>query len=130
MDRLIVLADDDPDLRGVYAQALRLAGYRVVEAGDGDEAVALVHQQKPDLLLLDVWMPVVNGYEVLDILRHDPDASAMKVVMLSNLDDAESRLEGFSGGVRDYWVKGLSLEDFLSRVRQTLGEADPAAGPF
>lgn len=134
MERLIVLADDDPDLRSVYAEALRRAGYEVAEASDGQEAVALVHDRKPRLLLLDVWMPSVNGFEVLDLLRHAPDAATMKVVMLSNLDDAESRLESFSGGVRDYWVKGIALEEFLDRVRLALAEdgleEGAAAEPF
>ncbi|MGE3819122.1 MAG: PleD family two-component system response regulator [Isosphaeraceae bacterium] len=129
MERLIVLADDDPDIRSVYAGALRHAGYQVIEASDGIEAVALVHQWKPELLLLDVWMPAVNGFEVLDMIRYSPDLATMKVVMLSNLDDAESRLESFSGGVHDYWVKGISLREFLDRVKRTLDDDSPVAEP-
>jgi DNA-binding response OmpR family regulator len=116
----ILLADDEPDLRMIYGEVLRRAGYEVVEAGDGREALEVLHGLRPDLLLLDVWMPVVNGFEVLDKLRNDPLTTSMKVVMLSNLGDADTRLEGYSAGVADYWVKGLAIDDFLDRVRRTL----------
>jgi DNA-binding response OmpR family regulator len=116
----IVLTDDEPDLRAIYAGALRREGFEVWEASDGTEALELVAAQRPDLLLLDVWMPAVNGFEVLDRLRYDPCATTMKVVMLSNLCDADSRLEGYSGGVADYWVKGITLEELCERVRQLL----------
>lgn len=120
MGAVIVLADDEAELRAVYAEALRLDGYEVWEAGDGAEALAMVARHRPDLLILDVWMPGVNGFEVLDRLRHDPNATTLKVVMFSNVGDADSRLEGFAAGVADYWVKGLSLDDLGGRVRETL----------
>lgn len=120
MGTTIVLADDEPDLRAVYAEVLRREGYEVLEATDGREALALVNERQPDLLLLDVWMPHMNGFEVLDRLRNDAHATTLKVVMLSNLSDADTRLEGFSAGVRDYWVKGITLDDLRDRVRRTL----------
>jgi DNA-binding response OmpR family regulator len=116
----IVLADDEPDLRAIYATILRREGYEVWEASEGAEALDMVAREQPDLLLLDVRMPALNGFEVLDRLRFDPGASLTKVVMLSNLDDADVRLEGFSGGVADYWVKGLSLDEFCDKVRRLL----------
>jgi DNA-binding response OmpR family regulator len=67
---------------------------------------------------------------VLDRLRHDPAMTGTRVVILSNLGDADSRLEGFSGGVVDYWVKGLSLDDFCERVRQVLGGTAVVPDPF
>jgi DNA-binding response OmpR family regulator len=127
---VIVLADDEADLRAIYAEVLRRAGYSIFEASDGREAVALVLERKPTLLLLDVWMPGLNGLEVLDRLRHEPAATAMKVVMLSNLGDADTRLEGFSGGVVDYWVKGLSLDDLLDRVRRVVAGTSVVPEPL
>ena len=118
----IVLADDEPDLRALYAEVLRRDGYEVWEAVDGREALAMVAGHRPDLLILDVWMPDLNGFEVLDRLRYDPEATTLKVVMLSNLSDAETRLEGYSAGAADYWVKGLSVDDFCTRVRRALTE--------
>jgi DNA-binding response OmpR family regulator len=130
MGEVIVLADDEADLRAIYAEVLRRDGHDVWEAADGDEAVALVTRHQPSLLLLDVWMPATNGMEVLDRLRNEPAAIGMKVVMLSNLTDADTRLEGFSSGVADYWVKGLSIEDFRDRIRRVLAGTTAAPGPF
>jgi DNA-binding response OmpR family regulator len=122
MGAVIVLADDEPDLRTIYATCLRDAGHEVWEASDGAEAVALIAKARPVLLILDVWMPGLNGFEVMDRLRHDPLSANLKVVMLSNLGDSDTRFEGFSEGVADYWVKGLSLSDFLSRIDRVLAD--------
>lgn len=116
MGAIIVLADDEPELRAIYSTYLRAVGHEVWEAADGLEAVALVAEHRPALLILDVWMPNLNGFEVLERLREDPSTANLKVVMLSNLGDSDTRLEGFSIGVSDYWLKGISLSDLQSRI--------------
>ena len=116
MATTIVLADDEDDIRAVYAPALRALGYTVWEAARGQDAVALVLEHRPGLLLLDVWMPEMSGLEVLERLRHDPAAATMKVVMLSNMSDADTRMECFDRGATDYWIKGLPLADLRDRV--------------
>jgi CheY-like chemotaxis protein len=121
MPAILVLADDDADLRAVYAPCLRTFGYTVHEAADGHEALALVHSQAPALLILDLWMPVLNGFEVLDRLRFDPLAGRLKVLVLSNAGDADTRLEAFGSGAVSYLVKGVSLADFLAEVDRALG---------
>lgn len=130
MGAIIVLADDDLDLRTIYATALRADGHEIFEACDGTEAIALAIEHRPALLLLDVWMPGVSGFEVLERLRYDPAMTITRVVILSNLGDSDSRLEGFSEGVVDYWVKGLSLDDLRDRVRQVLEAAETTSEPF
>ena len=127
MGATIVLADDEVDLRTIYAACLRAAGYEVWEAADGRQALDLVEAHQPALLILDVWMPALNGMEVLDQLRHAPCSGSMKVVMLSSLGDSDTRLEGFSAGVTDYWVKGLSLTDLCERIKRVLAECPAAA---
>ena len=117
----IVIADDEPDLRAVYAEILRREGHEVIEARDGREALAAVSHFRPDLLVLDVWMPGLSGFEVLDRLRLDPRASTLKVLLLSNLGDADTVLEGYSSGAVDYVVKGIALDDFVDRVNRALG---------
>jgi DNA-binding response OmpR family regulator len=117
----IVIADDEPDLRGIYSEVLRRDGNEVIETADGREALAAVALHKPDLLVLDVWMPGLSGFEVLDRLRMDPRASTLKVLMLSNIGDSDALLEGFSSGAVDYLVKGIALEDFVDRVHRALG---------
>lgn len=120
----IVLADDDEDLRAIYGAALRSAGYQVWEAPDGQSALDLIHRHHPDLLLLDIWMPSVNGFEVLDLLRHDPIGNRLRIIVISNLNDADTRLEAFEGGIVEYLVKGISLEAFLRRVQDILNTTD------
>jgi len=125
----IVLADDEPDLRAIYSTCLRAAGHQVWEACDGEEAIVLVIHRKPALLILDVWMPKLNGFEVLERLRDEPDSSNLKVVMLSNLGDSDTRLESFSVGVADYWVKGLSLTELQERVERVLADVELTTDP-
>lgn len=131
MGAAIVLAEDEADLRVVYASCLRAAGFDVWEAADGVEAITLVADKRPALLVLDVWMPNLNGFEVLEWLRQDPWAMSLKVVILSNLGDSDTRLESFAEGVVDYWIKGLSLSELIARIRRVLVEAEetPAVAP-
>lgn len=128
MEATIVLAEDDPNLRALYAEWLRRAGHRVHEAADGGEAVAQVCACRPDLLLLDIWMPVLNGLEVLEHLSRLGPAIGMRVVVLSHQDDSDTRLEGFALGITDYWTKDLSLTDLSQRVAAVLGDP-PAEAP-
>lgn len=126
MGAIIVLADDEADLRSIYAECLRSEGYDVLEASDGHQALDLVAAHHPALLILDVWMPEVNGLEVVERLRHDPLSGHMRVAMLSNMADSDTRLEGFSAGVSEFWVKGLSLGDLCRWVKRLLDEPWPA----
>jgi DNA-binding response OmpR family regulator len=114
----IVVAEDEPDLRALYAECLRRAGHLVWEAADGGEAVAQVRAHAPQLLLLDIWMPVLNGFEVLEHLAGLPECVGLKVVVLSHSRDADTRLEGFALGAIDYWLKDLSVRELCARVEE------------
>ncbi len=104
-------------------------GTRSGRHATGRKLLILVVDRRPDLLILDVWMPKLNGFEVLERLRADPDSSNLKVVMLSNLGDSDTRLEGYSVGVADYWVKGLSLAELQERVGQILADIELTTDP-
>ena len=119
----IVLAEDDPDLRGLYAECLRRAGHQVLEAADGAEALSLVRTHAPQLLVLDIWMPILNGLEVLEHLGRTSEAVGLKIVVLSHVGDADTRLEGFALGADDYWTKDLSLADLCARIEHVIGRA-------
>ena len=125
MEATIVLAEDDADLRVLYAQWLRRAGHRVWEAADGAEALSAVLAYRPDLLLLDIWMPILNGLEVLEHLGRAAQGVGLKVVVLSHQGDSDTRLEGFALGVVDYWTKDLSLAEFERPDRVGTGIALP-----
>ncbi len=120
MSETIVLAEDDADLRAIYAECLRREGYQVWEAGDGGVALELVRAHAPQLLIVDFWMPIMNGFEVLEHLTDSPQAVGMKVVVLTHQDDADTRLEGFALGIQDYWTKDHSLDTLCRRVHEIL----------
>jgi DNA-binding response OmpR family regulator len=120
MAATIVLAEDDSDLRAIYAQCLRQAGHIVWEAEDGAQALTMVRSRSPELLLLDIWMPIFNGLEVLEQLASAPEAVGLKVVVLSHQVDADTRLEGFALGVADYWTKDMSVVDLCDRIEQIM----------
>lgn len=116
----IVLAEDEADLRALLSECLRREGHTVWEARDGGEAVSLVRAHSPELLLLDIWMPVLNGLEVLEHLGRTSEAVGMKVVVLSQLGDADTRLEVYALGVDDYWTKDFSLDELCARIQRLL----------
>ena len=120
----LVVADDDDALREVYALALRAAGHEVHEAIDGVSALKAIRVYRPPLLLLDLWMPGMTGFDVLERLRHDPLGSRLKIIVISNLGDADSRLHAFEAGATAYLVKGRSLNDLVQVVTRTLGESE------
>lgn len=116
----ILLADDSADLRSLYAPVLRSRGHQVHEVACGREAVEATRTLRPELLLLDIWMPGMNGFEVLDALRGDPATTHTRVAMLSVLGDADSQFEALGSGAVDFLVKGLGLAEFLERVEALL----------
>jgi DNA-binding response OmpR family regulator len=116
----IVLAEDEADLRALYAECLRRDGHVVLEAADGGEAVSLVRDRAPDLLILDIWMPILNGLQVLEHLNRTPVATGLKVAVLSQMGDADTRLEGFALGALEYWTKDLSLFELCERIQRLM----------
>ena len=101
----ILLVDDDLNLRQMYKIRLESAGYRVVEAGNGEEAMARAVEQKPDCILLDVMMPRVNGFDVLDILKTTKSTKGIPVIVLTALmqDDTKERVK--NSGAAGFLVK-------------------------
>lgn len=115
----IVVADDNADMREYVA---RLLGERweVVTAGNGEEALRAIRARKPDLLLTDVMMPVLDGFELLRAVRADAALSELPVVMLSARAGEEARVSGLEAGADDYLVKPFSARELVARVRSNL----------
>jgi two-component system, OmpR family, response regulator MprA len=125
----MLVVDDDPEVREAIARALRGEGYRVTTAGDGEGALAAITGSVPDLVLLDVLMPHMDGLEVCRTLRKK--GHRLPVLMLTALDEVGDRVAGLDAGADDYLIKPFAVEELLARVRALLrrtAPADPAAG--
>ena len=133
----IMLVEDDKSLREIYSIRLVAEGYEVVSAGDGEEALAMAVQQKPDLIVSDVMMPKISGFDMLDILRSTPETKDIKVIMMTALSSEDQRQRGESLGADRYLVKSqVGIEDVINAVHEVLGDkattpapAAPAAAP-
>ena len=125
MSRILV-ADDEPHIRKLVSFTLGNRGYEVVEACDGGEAVRLAGEMMPDLILLDVMMPVMTGYDALRTLKADPATMEIPVVMLSAKSQKTEVEEGLACGAREYICKPFTPKDLVQRVGELLG--DPGEG--
>ncbi len=118
----ILLVEDDLNLRDIYQARLTAEKYQVTTASDGEEALASAVKDKPDLILLDIMMPKISGFDVLDILRSTPETKNIKVIMMTALDKDTDRARGQSLGVDQYLVKSqVTLEDVVGSIKTTLG---------
>ncbi|MGQ9867162.1 MAG: hybrid sensor histidine kinase/response regulator [Pseudanabaenaceae cyanobacterium] len=116
----ILAIDDDADLREQTAEILRDAGYRVATAKGGREGLAVAHQNPPDLILCDVSMPDLSGYEVLNTLRQEEAFRLTPFIFLTSRTDWESLRQGMTGGANDYLLKPFRVEELLSAVQAQL----------
>lgn len=118
----ILFVEDDDALAGVYLVRLQAEGFDVKRVSNGEEALAAATSYKPDLVLLDVMMPKVSGFDVLDILRNTPETANLKIVMLTALSQEADRKRAQELGVDDYLVKSqVVITDVISRLKRHLG---------
>lgn len=114
---LILIVDDEEIGLHMLRRLLESEGYHVECAENGSAGIEKARTLVPDLILLDVVMPVINGYEVCEILRRDPDLAEVPVIMLTSLDDSESRLRGLEAGADDFLSKPVKPEELRARAR-------------
>ncbi len=117
---LILVVDDDPSLRLFLREALEVKGFRVVEAGNGAEGVALCSDHRPELIILDVNMPQMDGFEACAAIRRLPGHETTPILILTGLDDLESVSRAHEAGANDFAVKPISLPILDHRVRYML----------
>lgn len=120
----VLLAEDDRAIRNALERALTLEGYRVTAVADGVEALAQVHRSRPDVLVLDVMMPGIDGLQVCRVLRAEGDRTP--VLMLTALVETADRIAGLDAGADDYVVKPFDVEEVFARLRALLRRAAPA----
>lgn len=118
----ILLVEDDEGLAQVYITRLDAEGFEVRRVPNGEDALAASLEFRPDLILLDVMMPKVSGFDVLDILRNTPETTNIKIVMLTALSQEADRKKAMEMGVDDYLVKSqVVIADVVERVKLHLG---------
>ena len=120
VDATILVVDDTPPNVKLMRLILVDAGYRVLGAYGGAEALEILRRDKPDLILLDVRMPGMTGYEVCRIIRDDPEFSMLPVIMVTSLSLAEERIQGIEAGATDFISKPFNKKELLARVRACL----------
>ncbi len=121
--KTILIVEDDENLSSVYDTRLQAEGFNTKLASNGEEAIALATQSSPDLVLLDIMMPKVSGFDVLDILRSTPQTADTKVIMITALSQDSDRERAKSLGVDDYLVKSqVVIAEVVDRIKKYLAE--------
>jgi len=119
----VLIVDDDAAIREALSESLSVAGYAVDVAADGKEGVNKILNDKPDLVLLDIVMPSMNGWEVLDEIRKDEEGKFVPVIILTNLEGVENIPKALERDALEYIVKGdTDVKDILAMVKRKLGE--------
>ena len=120
--KTILVIDDEKDLTTAMSTALEGEGFKVLTAADGKEGLAQALEHKPDLILLDILMPEMDGHEVLKRIRADEWGKEAKVIIMTVLDDMDSVAEVLEDGARDYIVKtDIKLEKMVEKVKEVIG---------
>jgi len=117
----ILLVEDDDALANVYLMRLQAEGFDVRRVANGEDALAAALSYQPELVLLDVMMPKVSGFDVLDILRNTPETASLKIIMLTALSQDSDKARAQSLGVDDYLVKSqVVIADVIDRIKHHL----------
>jgi len=116
MRKKILVVDDEDDILHFLELVLREKGYQVATAMGGQEALTKAQLERPDLVLLDIMMPQMDGWEVLKLLRVDDETASIPVAMLSARTEARDRVQGLQEGAVDYICKPFSLQELLGKI--------------
>jgi DNA-binding response OmpR family regulator len=118
----ILIAEDEPDIRDLVAFTLRFAGYEVVAASNGEEAVDLAPRENPDLILMDVRMPRMTGYDACRMMKANPDLKDIPIVFLSAKGQESEIQTGLDAGAEEYLLKPFAPDQLTDRVRAILAK--------
>lgn len=123
----ILLVEDDQSLREIYGIRLTAEGYEIASAGDGEAALALAVKERPDLIISDVMMPKISGFDMLDILRSTSETANIKVIMMTALSADDQKARGESLGADRFLVKSqVGIEDVVNAVHEVLNDTNGA----
>jgi DNA-binding response OmpR family regulator len=116
----IMVVDDDPDTVSILARHLQREGFVAIEANSGAECLRLVHEHRIDVILLDLMMPEMDGFQVCRSLKQDPATAEIPVIMITARDDLDARAEGMRLGVSDFLAKPVFRRQLANRIRAQL----------
>lgn len=124
--RSILIVDDESAIRDVIATALEMAGYRALEAGNAQDALSIIVDQKPDLIFLDWMMPGTSGVELARRLKRDALTQEIPIIMLTAKGEEEHKISGLDAGADDYITKPFSPRELVARLKAVLRRSTPA----
>lgn len=124
----VLLVEDNEDNRIIYSTVLRHVGYDVIEAQDGAQAIALARSARPDLILMDISIPGIDGWEATRILRQDPDTSAIPIIALTAHALPDDREKAVQMGFTSYLAKPVEPRTVVAEVRRFIGGGGATAG--
>lgn len=125
--RTVLIADDNADNRAVYVMLLEHFGYRVLQAADGAEAIAVAQAERPDLILMDLQMPRVTGFQATEQLKADPSMAHVPIVAVTALAMDGDRQMAFAVGCDGYFAKPVEPRRLAAEVARLIGEPSAAA---
>jgi len=120
MRKRVLVVEDDTEMVDLLRFNLQKAGFAIATAADGIEALKKVRSLAPDLILLDLMLPELDGFSVCEILRQDPDTASIPIIMLTALSNELARMTGLASGANDYFSKPFSPRQLVSRVKDLL----------
>lgn len=122
LNKKVLLVEDDEALASVYVTRLEAEGFTIRRVPNGEDALAAALEFRPDLILLDVMMPKISGFDVLDILRNTPETANMRIIMLTALSQDADKQRAMTMGVDDYLVKSqVVIADVITKIKEHLG---------
>lgn len=122
---MILVVDDEPGIVDIARANLEGLGYRVISAGNGLEALELIRQESPDLVILDILMPEVDGWDVLERVEADPEMAGIPIIMLTARASDEDVLRGLESGAVEYMTKPFYPQELVAAVKINLHVFDP-----
>lgn len=126
-NKLILAVDDENDVLLIIKTALLSEGFEVVTAASGPEALTAMAEKTPDLVILDMMMPEMTGFDVLEKMRSDTTTQSTPVIMLTGINDKEKIRTAIDSGVSYYMVKPFEFHDLISKVKLAIADAEQAA---
>ena len=125
----ILIVDDEKQLVSLVGLHMKMSGYEVLSANDGEEALVIVKEERPDLIILDLMLPKIDGWEVCKRLRAEGSMGNIPVIMLTARSESEDKLKGFECGADDYVTKPFSPRELVARVKRVLARSKNGPSP-